>query len=66
MNRGSKSIWGKVAAALEIDPAVSYHALLEEVVRRLDSTVKPMQVRTGPCKENVLRGADIDLEKMLA
>ncbi|MCX7178829.1 MAG: UbiD family decarboxylase [Proteobacteria bacterium] len=66
MNRGSRQTWAKVAHTLEMDPLTSYHAMLEEVVRRMDSTVKPMQVRTGPCKENVLSGADIDLEKMLA
>jgi len=66
MNRGSRQTWAKVAHTLEMDPLSSYHALLEEVVKRMDSTVKPMQVRNGPCKENVLSGADIDLEKMLA
>lgn len=48
MNRGSRRIWSKVAHALEIDPQMTYHALLEEVVRRMESTVKPMLVRTGP------------------
>lgn len=66
MNRGSRTIWAKVAHVLEVDPQLTYHALLDEVVRRMDSTVKPMLVRTGPCKENLIAADDINLEKMLA
>lgn len=65
-NRGSRFLWSKVAHALEFDPLASYHDLLDEVVRRLDATVKPMQVKSGPCKENVLRGKEIDLTALSA
>lgn len=66
VNRGSRSIWAKVAHALELDPLSTYHAILDDVVRRLDAAVKPMQVKSGPCKENVIKGKDIDLTKFLA
>lgn len=66
MNRGSRYTWSKVAHALEIDHLSSYHVMLDEVVRRLDATVKPMQVRSGPCKENLLKGSDLDLTKLLS
>lgn len=66
MNRGSQSIWGKLARVLDLEPTIKHPALLDEVVRRLDSSVKPMQVRSGPCKRNVIRGDEINLEAMLA
>lgn len=66
MNRGTKFTWAKVAHALEVDPQQTYHSLLEEVVRRMDATVKPLQVRTGPCKENLVAAGKVNLEKMLA
>lgn len=65
-NRGSRLIWSKVAHALEIDPQTGYQDMLDEVVRRLDATVKPMQVKSGPCKENVLKGDKVDLTQLLA
>ncbi|MFO1376323.1 MAG: UbiD family decarboxylase [Steroidobacteraceae bacterium] len=66
MNRASRSIWAKVAHVLELDPSIRHAALLEEVVRRIESPVKPMQVRSGPCKRNVLRGDEIDLDTLPA
>lgn len=66
MNRGSKFTWAKVAHVLEVDPQQHYHRLLDEVVRRVAVAVKPLQVRSGPCKENVVPAGAIDLEKMLA
>ena len=66
MNRGAKGTWSKVACALEMDATATYHSLLDEVVRRMDSSVKPMQVRSGPCKENVLAGSEARLGKLLA
>jgi len=66
MNRGTKGTWSKVASALEIDATTTYHTMLDEVVRRMDSSVKPMQVRSGPCKENILGGSEARLGKLLA
>ena len=65
MNRGSKSMWSKIAIALGVDPAIRHNDLLEEAVKRLDASVKPLQVRSGACKDNVIQGADVDLTKML-
>jgi 4-hydroxy-3-polyprenylbenzoate decarboxylase len=66
MNRGSHNLWAKAAIALEVDPQVRHPQLLDEVVRRLDAPIKPMQVRKGPCQENILRDAAIDLGKINA
>jgi phenyl-phosphate phosphatase/carboxylase subunit alpha len=66
LNRGARSALAKLALALDLDPQIKHAALVEEVVKRLDAPVKPMQVRTGPCKENILRDADIDLERTAA
>ena len=66
LSRGTKNIWAKVAVALGLDPQIRHPALLEELVKRLEAPVKPMQVRNGPCKDNVLRDSAIDLEKIAA
>lgn len=66
MNRGSRFTWSKVAHLLELDPAMPYVALVDEAVKRIESPVKPMLVRSGPCKENGLHGKDINLDRWLA
>lgn len=59
--RGSRGIWSKLAVALELDPEIPYQKLREEFVRRITSPIKPYQVSTGPCKENILTGNKVNL-----
>lgn len=66
MNRGSKFTWSKIAIALGMDPTIRHNDLLEEAMKRLDASVKPLQVKTGVCKENIITGDAVDLHKMLA
>jgi UbiD family decarboxylase len=66
MNRGVKDLWTKAAIALECDPEIKYQDLIEEVVRRLEAPVKPLQVKGGVCKENIRTGDEINLEDILA
>ena len=61
MSRGSKGLWSKTAVALGLDPLASYREVLEQVWRRTESPIRPMQVGGGPCKEIVLQGDEIDL-----
>ncbi|MCC7413759.1 MAG: UbiD family decarboxylase [Gammaproteobacteria bacterium] len=66
MSRGLNGIWSKLALALELDPDRSYHELLEDVHRRWESPVRPIQVGGGLCKQHVVRGDDVDLEALQA
>lgn len=66
MNRGDRHLWAKLAVALGLAPDVPHRELLEEVVKRREAPIRPMQVKKGICKENVLKGADIDLGRLLA
>lgn len=49
-----------------MDPTIRHNDLLEEAMKRLDASVKPLQVKTGVCKENIITGDAVNLHKMLA
>ena len=66
MNRGSKFTWAKVAIALDLDPTIRHSDLLEESLKRLDAPVKPLQIRSGACKDQIIKGDAVDLTNMLA
>lgn len=64
MARGSAGLWSKVAVALEIDHMSEYRDVLDEVVRRCESPIRPMQVDGGACKEVTIGAKDVDLESL--
>ncbi len=66
MSRGRKGLWSKTAVALELDPMTRYREVLEQVWRRTESPIRPIQVGGGACKDVVLEGADIDLTALAA
>ncbi len=66
MSRGQRGIWSKVAVALERDPASTYHEVLEDMHRRTESPIRPIQVGGGPCKQHVVRGDEVDLNAFAA
>ena len=66
VGRGMKGLWSKVAIALEIDPQSDYHTVLEEVLRRRESPIRPLQVDGGLCKEVKVDGASVDLGALAA
>jgi phenylphosphate carboxylase alpha subunit len=66
MGRGSKGLWSKTAVALELDPLARYHDVLEQVWRRTESPIRPIQVAGGQCKEVVVGADDIDLTTLAA
>ncbi len=66
LSRGDRFLWAKLAVALGLSPDAAHRDLLEEVVKRREAPIRPMQVKNGVCKENILRGADIDLGRLLA
>jgi 4-hydroxy-3-polyprenylbenzoate decarboxylase len=66
LSRGRRFLWGKVALALGLEAGTRHADLLEEVVKRRDAPIRPLQVRNGACKENRLTGTEVDLSSLLA
>jgi 4-hydroxy-3-polyprenylbenzoate decarboxylase len=66
LSRGDRHLWAKLAVALGLTPDAPHRDLLDEVVKRREAPIRPMQVKNGACKENVLKGADVDLGRLLA
>ncbi len=66
MGRGVNGLWSKLAIALEADAGQAYPDLLEELHRRWEAPIRPMQVSEGPISENILKGKSIDLKKLAA
>lgn len=58
---GKAKPFRRVAVGMEMDPDTSTQALIEEIIERTKNPIKPIVVKTGPCKENILLGKDIDL-----
>jgi len=61
LSKGWRTDFSRVAVALELDPDASYDTLMDEFEHRMANPIRPMQVNGGPCKENVLKGSDINL-----
>ncbi len=66
VGRGMKGLWSKVSVALEIDPASDYPKVLEEVLRRRESPIRPMEVGGGQCKEVVVEADSVNLKALSA
>jgi 4-hydroxy-3-polyprenylbenzoate decarboxylase len=64
--KGWHGDFSRVALALEMDPLTPYEVLVEEFLKRMANPIRPIEVATGPCKENVITGADINLFKFPA
>ena len=58
---GREHPFRRFAIAMEMDPDTSTEDLVEEIVRRTKTPIKPNIVESGPCKENILLGDDVDL-----
>ena len=56
-----KKSWKKMAVALGLSPEISGNKWLEEFARRLSQPIKPILVSTGPCKEEIHTGEDVDI-----
>ena len=53
----------RIAIAMDRHPDTPMRELIEEYLRRQKKPVKPVTVKTGPCKENIHVGEDVDLLK---
>ena len=53
--------FSRLAISLNMPEDFSYEQIVDEYNRRSGQLIPPVLVKTGPCKENILVGADIDL-----
>jgi 4-hydroxy-3-polyprenylbenzoate decarboxylase len=51
----------RLAISLGINPTASVKTIIDEYIRRKKSLIKPKPVSTGPCKENIHIGDDVDV-----
>jgi 4-hydroxy-3-polyprenylbenzoate decarboxylase len=51
----------RIAIALEMDPCSGEKEIVHEFWRRIKTPLKPERVASGPCKEEILKGKEIDL-----
>lgn len=56
----------RVAIAMDMDPDTPPSELQEEYLKRSRNPIKPVVVKSGPCKENIILGKDVDLTKFPA
>jgi 4-hydroxy-3-polyprenylbenzoate decarboxylase len=58
--------WRRMAIAMDLDPDIDYAGFSDELLRRWQSPIRPIQVsaETAPCKENIMIGKDVDLLKL--
>lgn len=61
LGNGHAGPWSKFAIALELPPDTSYQKLRDEFHKRVNNPIKPVQVNTGPCKENIHRDREVNL-----
>ncbi len=53
--------WRRVAIALGLAPEAAVKEIYREYERRESRLIPPVEVKTGPCKEVILRGDQVDL-----
>lgn len=58
---GSLGTYRRVAIALGLDPETPVASIHKEYERREQNPIKPVVVDSGPCKENLMIGEDVDL-----
>ncbi|MDI7259869.1 MAG: UbiD family decarboxylase [Thermodesulfobacteriota bacterium] len=63
---GSLGTYRRVAIAMGLPPDTSLKDIYKEYERRYDHAIKPVIVNDGSCKENVLLGEKVDLNRFPA
>ena len=59
--KGWQADFSRLAIALQLDPMSPYETLMETFLQRMSGPIRPIQVADGPCKQNVVKGADVNL-----
>lgn len=63
MMGGPCGTYARMALAMGMSADAGVREIANEFDARIQNPIKPMLVSTGPCKENILKGDDIDLFK---
>lgn len=53
--------WTRTAIALELEPSISYVEIMDQLMERSNNPLNPTELSTGPCKEVIKRGANVDI-----
>lgn len=61
ISKGWNNDFSRVALAIGLDPNTPFNDLMKEFINRMNNPIRPLQVASGPCKENILTGSDINL-----
>lgn len=61
--RRGHSLFARTALALGMRPVASPKEIMQTYLERKEKLIKPIFVNTGPCKENILRGDEVDVLK---
>jgi len=56
--------FSRLAISLDMPPEATYEQIVKEYNQRCSRLIPPKFVETGPCKENILLGDDVDLLKL--
>lgn len=54
----------RIAILLGLDPDTPYPSLVEHVRACNEKRIEPVRVDTGPVRDNIVRGADVDLTEL--
>lgn len=57
----TRRMQGRIAMGIGLESETPYDELLETIIDRKKSGIRPIEVEEGPCQEVVLEGDDIDL-----
>ncbi len=55
------NVFGRVCIALGLPFDTPAPEIIDEIARRFENPVKPVMVDHGPCKENIIKGDDVNL-----
>lgn len=66
LSRRRNAPFARFAVGMDMRPESAPTEIIEEYLRRLAKPIPPVLVSRGPCKENILTGAAIDLQNIPA
>ncbi|PYJ68078.1 MAG: UbiD family decarboxylase [Verrucomicrobia bacterium] len=66
LSRQKSRTFARFAISMGMKPESSPMEIIEEYIRRVAKPIKPVIVKDGPCKENILIGDEIDLHSFPA
>ncbi|MCH8296741.1 MAG: UbiD family decarboxylase [Chloroflexi bacterium] len=55
--------YARLAISLGLGVESNPTTIMEEYIRRSKNRIKPVVVKSGPCKENIFKGNEVNLEK---